>query len=444
MAHGGLPAVGCDVAPRRFGPWSASLLVFASMVGTGVFTTSGYLLRDLGSVPAVLLTWLIGGLVASAGALSYGELAAALPENGGEYHLLSRIYHPALGFCAAFVSFVVGFSAPTAAAAIAFGTYLSEALGVELPTELAACGLIVAASTLNFITVDASKWLQNTLTFAKAAAIGAFILGGLSVVGGATFTGSGGERPLGAALLSSDFAVGLIFVSFAYSGWNAAAYVAGEVERPEVNLPRALGLGTLAVTVLYMGLNAVFLLAVTPEELAASEDRAAHVAAVGLFGELGGRAVSGVIALGLLSTVGALVVTGPRVSEAVGRDYPRLAILAGRAKSRGPAVATVLQGALAILMAITASFDALVAFVGFTLSVFAGLTVLGVFVLRRRQPDLPRPYRTVLYPLTPALFLLLVGWMCAWSLYGRPLAGVFGAATIALGVGVYLWARRPP
>lgn len=433
-----------NVSPqeRRFGPLTAILLVVATMIGTGVFTTTGFLLRDIGSQPAVLVAWLLGGLAAAFGSLAYAELVAALPHNGGEYQLLSRIYHPALGFVAGFVALVVGFAAPVAASAIAFGEYFNLALGTSaVPPLVSGLVLVVAASVVHSVHLSTGSRLQDLFTIGKALVILLFIVGGLGAVAPDRLTGVA-EPPVMGAVLSPAFAVGLIYVSYAYSGWNAAAYVAGEVRDPGRQMPIALGTGTLLVTLLYLGLNVVFLGAAPAQEIAGAEERVGAVAATYAFGELGGRILSGLVALGLVSTVGALVMTGPRIYEAMGRDYPAIRLLARRHAQGGPVTAIALQSALAVIMMLTASFEALVSYVGFTLSVFAALTVAGVFVLRAREPSLPRPYRTWGHPFTTLAFLALMTWMTLHAVHQRPIIVAVGVLTLALGGLSYVLARR--
>ena len=231
-------------------------------------------------------------------------------------------------------------------------------------------------------------------------------------------------------------AVGLVYVSFSYTGWNAAVYIAGEVRDPATTLPRALVAGTAVVTCLYVVLNLVFL-GVAPAEALSGEVAVGHVAATAALGQFGGAALSFVIALGLVSTVGALVFTGARVLDAMGRDHRRLTFLRRRTRAGGPWVAALIQGALSLTMVLTASFDALLTYAGLTLSLFAGVTVAGVFVLRRREPDLERPYRTFLYPITPLLFVVLMAWMIAFSIAERPIVAAFGAGTVIAGLALY-------
>jgi len=376
---------------RRLGGATATLVVVASMVGTGVFTTTGFLIRDIASPMAVLATWLVGGLLALCGALSYAELVAALPRNGGEYQLLARIYHPVVGFVAGWISLVVGFSAPIAASALAFGRYLGAVVEGVNPT-IAALILVVALSALHAAHVTAGGAVQNVFAAAKVIVILGLVVGGLLRGDPQRLLAEGGP-PLIDAVISPAFAVGLIFVSFSYSGWNGAAYLAGEVRRPSRTLPRALLLGTGMVAALYLGLNLVFLAAAPASDLAGVVE-VAHVASVQLFGDRAAALLSSGIALLLVSSVSAMIMSGPRVYEAMGQDYPALRVLSRRTTHGGPVMAVALQSVVASAMLLTATFEALLTYIGFTLSLSAGLTVVGVLVLRRREPGLERPYRT--------------------------------------------------
>jgi APA family basic amino acid/polyamine antiporter len=424
--------------PRRLTLLTGTMLVVASMIGTGVFTTTGFLIRDLSSTGAVLTAWIAGGLQALLGALCYAELGAALPRNGGEYQLLGRIYHPALGFVAGVTSLVVGFAAPIAACAIAFGQYAGRALpgAPPLPSALV---LLVALAGLHAARIELGSRWQDGLTIAKLVLIAGFCAAGFAAMGEAP-----AEDPQAtvAAVTRPAFAVGLVFVSFAYSGWNAAAYIAGELVDPARNLPRALFAGTALVALLYTALNVVFLSAAPAAELSGVVE-VGHVAAVSLFGETAGRALSMLIALGLISTTGALIMTGARVAEEMGRDEPRLAFLGHRREGLGPARAVWLLTLVAAAMALTATFDALLSYVGVTLSLGTALTALGVLVLRRREPHLPRPYRCLGYPLTPLIFAASCAWIVAALVASQPVVGAAGAATVGGSFVIWALTRRP-
>lgn len=426
----------------RLGVFTGTLLIVANMIGVGVFTTTGYMVAAIPSPPAVLAAWLVGGVAAFCGALCYAELGAALPRNGGEYQLLSRIYHPAVGFVAGVISPVVGFAAPLALYALVFGKYLQTVfLSVRpIPAGLLLIGLFVVVHSLN---VKVGSRFHNALTLGKIGLIVLFVAAGL-VFGDLARLCDSSQVAVGDAIFSSPFAVQLVYVSFSNSGWNAAAYIAGEFRRPEHDLPRSILAGTAIVTLLYLGLNAAFLAAAPLEDLAGKEE-VGHVAAVHLFGERGGKFASLLIVAGLVSTVSANLMAGPRVLEALGVDWPILQLLTKRIAGGGPLVAIGLQGTLAAAMLVSASFQTLLTFIGVTLSLSALVTAIGVIVLRLREPDLPRPYRLWGYPFTPLLFALLEGWMIVFALREEPRTALATGATLMMAFvlyGLMRWTRR--
>jgi APA family basic amino acid/polyamine antiporter len=411
------------------------------MIGTGVFTTTGLLLADIPSVPAVLVAWLVGGLLALTGALSYAELATALPENGGEFLFLSRIYHPAVGFVAGVTSLIVGFSAPIAASALAFSFYLGRVFP-GAPALALAVALVVGLSCLHAWHVTAGGRFQVVVTSAKVLLIAGLIGAGLVRVDLGSLAAPAATS-LTDALMAPQFAVGLVLVSFAYTGWNACIYVAGELGNPRRNIPLALTAGTVVVTLLYVGLNLVFVAAAPPSDLAGVVE-VGHVAAAALFGAPGGRALSALIAAGLVSSLSAFIMSGPRVYEAMGQAYPALRFLAGRGRggNRGPIAAIVLQAVVALALLATASFEALLTYIGFTLSLSAALCVIGLFVLRIREPQLERPYRVTGYPVTPLVFIGLMLWMIWHAIGEAPRVALAGLATLLLAGVAYLLVRR--
>jgi APA family basic amino acid/polyamine antiporter len=425
-------------APTRFiDPRTAALLVVASMIGTGVFTTLGFQADAVPDGAALLLVWILGALVALCGALSYAELVAALPRSGGEYHLLSRIYHPVLGELAGFVSVTVGFAAPVALTAVALARYLGTVVAVE--PLWTAIGVVVLVTALHGIDMELGRRFQVVATLAKVGFILVFcgialaqgpVPGGLPVLPTADTPG---------AVLSTPFGLALIYVSYAYAGWNAAAYVVDEVQDPARTVPRALVQGTLLVAALYLLLNLAFLRTVPLDELRGTIEVGA-VSARYVFGETGGDLLSLALSLLLVSSVSALVLTGPRVLQTMGRDIRALRWLGGLSRRGAPTRALLLQQGLAIAMILTDSFEGVLTFAGFTLSLFACITVAGVFLLRSREPALERPYRIPLYPWPPLVFVVmsLIGLLAV--LIERPLT-VLTVAGLLVGVALVL-ARR--
>jgi APA family basic amino acid/polyamine antiporter len=422
-------------AARRLGLAPAIAIVVANMIGTGVFVSTGYMVHAL-DAPRILLAWLVGGVLALCGAVVYAELGAMMPRVGGEYVYIKESLHPSLGFLSGWVSLIAGFSAPIGASALAFGHYL-EAVRPDLDGRLAAVALVASLTLLHMFDVDLGSRFQTGFTILKVTLILLFIGAGLGF-------GQGSWAHLGTALpeasrspFSGAFATQLFWVSFAYAGWNAAAYIAGEMKDPGRNLPRALLIGTAVVTVLYLALNLVFLYAAPAESLSAIQQgrEVGTSAAVALFGEQAGRWLSTLIAVALVSAVSAMVMAGPRVYTAMAEDGLFFAALARRHRRGAPLFSVLLQGVIAILLVLTVDLAQLVLYIGFTLSLFNALTVAGAFVLRARRPDAERPYRAWLWPLTPIVFLAASVWM-TWqgvSLYPRECL-LYGGGTLASGV----------
>ena len=422
----------------KIGRTTGIAIVVANMVGTGVFTSLGFQVLDMQSGFALLMLWVVGGLIALCGALSYGELAAAMPRSGGEYHYLSQIYHPAVGFLSGWTSATVGFAAPTALAAMALGRY-AQSVWPGVSAVGLSVGVVLALTAVHATSSRAGSRLQVIITAAKVLLIVGFVGAGLlrAVPQPLTFApNAAGWRQL----LSPAFAVALIYVSYAYSGWNAAAYLTGEVKQPQRSLPPILLVGTALVLLLYVGLNFVFLYS-TPLSRLAGQVEVGFVAATQLFGAAGGRLMGGLIAALLVSTVSAMIFAGPRIVQVMGEDLPALRGLARTSAAGIPVRATLLQTGLTLLFILTSTFDKVLVYAGFVLSLFTFLTVLGLFVLRWRRPDLPRPYRAWGYPVTPLLFLLLSGWTLVFILRDKPVESLYGLVTLVVGLGFYFLSR---
>jgi basic amino acid/polyamine antiporter, APA family len=422
---------------------SATAVVVANMVGTGVFTSLGFQVAGIPSVFALLMLWVVGGVVALCGALTYAELATALPRSGGEYHFLSQTYHPALGFMAGWVSASVGFAAPTALAAMAFGKYL-RTVWPQLPEAHLAAAAVLLVTAVHARSLRLGSQFHDFFTVLKVVLILAFLLAAFFVPS---------PQPLVLWPTAADwpwlahpaFAVSLIYVSYAYTGWNAAAYLTGEVADPSRNLPRALVVGTLLVMGLYVLLNFVFLYVVPLPQLSGQLE-VGFLAAQGMVGPVGAKAMSGLIALLLVSTISAMVFVGPRIVRRMGEDFVGLGWLA-RSSARGIPVAGLLfQTGLTLLLIYSSTFEQVLAYASVALIAISSLTVLGVYVLRVRQPGLPRPYRTWGYPFTPGIFLLLNGWTLAYMALNQPHETLVGAGIVLVGLGLYwlqaLTARR--
>jgi APA family basic amino acid/polyamine antiporter len=405
--------------------FSATIIVVANMIGTGVFTTLGLQMVNLQAPVAVLLAWALGGLGAVCGALCYGEL--------GEYTYLSSIYHPAIGFLSGWISIVAGFAAPSALTAIALGEYIGAVYPGINRTVIAVAAIIVL-SGVHLTDVKIGCRLQNVITVAKVLLIFSLICSGM-VAGHRPGTLLPSSSAL-TAIFSPAFPLSLVYVYYAYSGWNAASYVAGEIDRPERNLPRALFLGASFVTLCYVSINFIFLYTVPANELAGRID-VGYLSARAIFGPGGGTLMTLLISLALLSSLSSLIMVGPRVAQTMSEDLAILQILAQKNRRGAPAKAIVFQSAVALGLILTATFNWVLTYVGFTLSLFACLTVLGVLVKRWKDPQAPRPFKTWGYPLTPVIFLLLNGWMLYYLVVERAWPSLVGLLTVAFGLLLY-------
>jgi len=411
-------------------------LVVASMIGAGVFTTSGLALADLGQRWAVLLAWAVGGVLAVCGALSYGAFAVRMPISGGEYTFLSRTVHPLAGFLAGWISLLAGFTAPIAASALGLQAYLADSVGVTARPEWIGSAAILAAALMHGLKLEVGLALQNLVVAVKILLIAGFVAAGIVLTSHAGFAEGAAEGvPLGA------FAVTVVWISFSYSGWNAAVYVASEIREPERNLWRALILATVFVTVVYLVLNAVILYSADPARLAGKVDVGA-VAAEALGGPLLRRVVTALVALALFTSISSMVMAGPRVYARMADDglLPRFLASDGQP----PRVAVLAQAALAILVVWTSGLAELLGYIGFTLGLSSAATISALVALRRREgaDRVPIPG----YPWVPLTFIATTLLTSGFMIWRESLQALLGLLTVAAGLPVYAWMRRarPP
>lgn len=418
---------------------TATAIVIANMVGTGVFTSLGFQVMGIKSIFALLMLWVIGGIMALCGALSYSELGAAIPRSGGEYTYLSKIYHPAVGFLSGWVSAIVGFAAPIALAAMALGGYFCTVFPVIDKVWVGAI-VVILITIVHSTNLLVGSRFQNVVTTLKVLLIIIFIGCGL-------FMGSPQNISLAPAansfseIISMSFATSLIFVSYAYSGWNASAYIASEIENPQKNLPRSIISGTLIVTVLYVMLNFIFLYTVPISGMADAQGNPiieiGSLSAASIFGATGGNLMSIIISILLISTISSMIFAGPRVTMVIGEDISALKFFAKKNKKGIPVIAIVIQSVIALFFIFTSTFEWVLNYLGFVLTLFASLTVLGLFILRYRNPELPRPFKTWGYPVTPAIFILLNLWILYFIVTSKPSVSVAGGITVAAGLIIY-------
>ncbi len=445
---------------RQLGFFSATALVISNMVGTGIFSTTGFMAGDLGSAGLILACWTVGAFFAFAGALSYSELGINFPSSGGEYVYLTQAFGPEWGFMTGWVSFFAGFSAPIAATSLAFSDYLghvfpalsSKSAAVAIGSgafsltlggaQIGAAALIAVFTLLNCFGVSRVAKVQNVLTTTKLIMICVFVILGFAIGTGSWSHFSEAAVRTSRLSLPTQFAISLLWVMFGYSGWNAATYVAEEIRRPARTLPAAIAAGTAVVAILYLALNAIFIYS-TPIEKMKGEIAIGSLSAENLFGPGIAGAFSLLMALALASTVNAEVTIGPRVYYAMAKNrafFPAAANVHPRFHT--PIAAIVSQGLCAILMTFT-PFPQLIVYIGMSLTLFTVLSVVSLVVFRRRQAEWQR-LRAVdfLYPLVPASYILVGTGMIVYGLTSQPWASLTALATVALGALVYRFKIR--
>jgi APA family basic amino acid/polyamine antiporter len=446
---------------RQLGFFSATALVISNMVGTAIFTSTGFMAGDLGRADLILVCWAVGALFAFAGALSYSELGINFPSSGGEYVYLTHAFGPEWGFMTGWVSFFAGFSAPIASAALAFSDYLgfffpslkqanapfvlgSGALSIRLgPGQLAASLLIAAFTVLNCLGVGRTAKVQNVLTSTKIIVVIGFVALGFLAGNGSWSHFSEAAVRTSTLSLPTQFVVSLFWVMVGYSGWNAATYVAEEVRRPERTLPAALAAGSAIVAFLYLGLNLVFIYS-TPIENMKGVLAIGSLSASNLFGSNIAGVFSALMAVCIISTVNAEVTIGPRVYYAMAKNRAFFSKAAAvHPRWHTPVVAILAQGACAMLMTVT-PFPQLVLYIGMSLTLFTVLSVASLFVFRRRNPGWQR-LRALQFawPLIPASYVLVGTAMMVYGVIWQPLPSLTALATVGAGALVYRFGVRP-
>lgn len=410
-------------------------MVIANMIGTGIFTSLGYQVAPLNENGfAILIIWILGGVIALCGATVYGEIATTVNKSGGEYAFLSELYHPLLGFISGWVSILVGFSAAIAMLGLAVGKYFlpllgssedSIFMGIEL-SRIVAFIVISLVVVIQWQGVKSGGRFQNVMTTVKLGLIGFFLLmpflfGGSYEPSQVSFAPDDNSMN---TILSLPFAGSLVYVLFAYSGWNASTYIVGSLENPKKNLPYSLMIGTLIVTVLYVLLNLVFMYVVDFKDLAGKVE-IGNIVAYKAMGDKLGLIFSAVFSLALISGVNAMFIAAPRVVQEIGKDYSLFKDLGKEAKNGAPKLALLVIFTIASLMAFFVDFDVLLEFTGVTLGIFALLTVLGVFIVRFRKKATENTVKSWGYPITPIIFAGFSIWMIYFFVSMKPMVLVW-------------------
>jgi APA family basic amino acid/polyamine antiporter len=435
---------------RKLGPFSAMTIVVANMIGAGIFTTSGLMAAQLPSAGWVIFCWLLGGLIAICGALCYAELATRMPVAGGEYIYLKRLYHPALGFLTGWTSLFVGFSAPIAASAMSFSEYIFAGLDSNLwalnPTQLdlfkkaSAIFLILIFTFLHYLGLRLGSRIQNILTILKIGIVFCLGAAGLALGRGdfSHLTLQSTEPFKGIA-----FGTAMMLVMFSYSGWNASAYIAGELRRPKKTLPVSLILGTAVVIFIYILINIFIFYAVPYSELRGVIP-VVEAASVKALGGWMGKTISLLIGFALLSSLSAYLIIGPRVYFAMAKDrlfFPFASKVNPRYRVPGKSI--VIQGALAVLMVAIGSFEQLLIYLGFSLGIFPWLAVGGLFIARKKRIGEESAVKLLGFPLIPVFFLASSLILMIFNYFNRPLESTAAVLTVSLGIPFYyLWVRK--
>jgi APA family basic amino acid/polyamine antiporter len=442
---------------RRLGSWDSTLLTIGSVIGTGIFITTADIARVLPSQGMILLVWIVGGALSLAGALTYAELGTLYPKAGGIYHFLKEAYGPLWGFLYGWSCFLIIMSGGIAALAVAFGEYLGSFLPVfstrnslfSLPIgswtwsvsggQAAAALAILVLTAINYVGLREGALVQNLLTVIKIGSIALFVILGFLVEAPVAVTLSGAAPRSG---LLAAFGVGMIAALWTYDGWYGPTFSAGEMRRPERNLPLGLIWGTVIIMVLYALLNLVYFRAL-PVEAMADTPRIGETAAAVLFGATGARLVSLAVLISTLGCLSATILYSPRIYLPMAQDgifFRSLAVVHPRYHTPGRSLWT--QSLWAMLLTLSGTYEQLYTYVTFAAVLFHVGTGAAVFVQRWRRPELPRPYRVWGYPVVPGLFILASVVLVGNTLIERPTESVIGLVLVGLGIPAYVWWRR--
>ena len=422
------------------------------MIGTGIFTSLGFQVVQWG-IPdpfSILVIWILGGVIALCGAVSYCEVATTIPESGGEYTFLSKIYHPIVGLSSGWVSLIVGFSASIASLGLAAGEYLGPLYSTLIPhisadymSKFFGILLILIVTAIQLFGVKASGVFQNFVTYLKIG----FIL--FIIISPFIFSSKLGYSEISflpsdisfKTIFSLPFAGSLVFVMFAYSGWNASSYIAGNINNPQKSLPHSLISGTAVVSVLYLLLTLVFLYVCTFEELAGQVD-IGNLVVSKMFGPSFSIFFGVLFSIALISGINAMFIAGPRVAQKIGEDYSFFSKLSKQTPKGAPTNAILLQASVSILFILISSFKEIIEYMGITLSLFSLLTVLGLFVLRNKKKQNKNTVKAWGYPVTPFVFILCTSWMIFYFVKNDPKVIIWSLLTIIPALPIYFLTKK--
>jgi basic amino acid/polyamine antiporter, APA family len=432
---------------RKLGLFPATNIVIANMIGAGIFTTSGLLMTGLNDPVVMMVLWAVGGIIALCGALSYGELGAAMPGAGGEYLFLSRLYHPLFGFLSGWVSFMVGFSAPIAASALGFSEYFSRAvpglpawletsgiIGPVLTKKIIAITIIIIFTFIHYRGIKYGAKIQNTLTLLKVLLIIILLIAGFSSGNGSLTNFNEGGKVMSGLAGWKTIGLSLMWIMFAYSGWNASTYLGAEIKNPSKILPGSLIYGTAIVIVLYLAINILYVYGIKPEEMK-DVISIGGLAMGNLFGKSAEILFSLLIAFALFSSLSAFIIIGPRVYYSMAKDglfFKSVAKIHNRFQV--PSNSILLQCLIAVILALSGTFEQVLTYMGFALGIFPVLTVSGVFKLRKNNPE---ALKLPGYPFTQIIYLLAGIMILVLSFMERPMESSIASLTVIVGIPAY-------
>ena len=423
------------MAHSKIGWKTAAALVISNMIGTGVFTSLGYQISDLRNTSSILLLWVLGGFLALIGAFIYSELASKFKQSGGDYIYLSRTFHPIFGYLSSWISLFVGFSAPISLAALAMGKYL-KIFGFNFGKEFAIAIILIVAIFQSF-SLNLSSKFQNIFTILKVAFIIVLIGVGLYFVPNVNPNAVLFDSSWKSELLMPAFATSLVYVTFAYTGWNSASYIIEEIDQPKKNLPKALFIGVIFVTLSYVLLNFVFLKHASANALSGKED-IANIAFSSLLGE-NVKWVSCFIALQLIATISGYLWIGSRLSQATAKENKLWSFMAKENKNRIPVRAIWVHTVISIFLIFTGDFEVIFTYTSFVLQILATLAICTAFFIKRSELTI---IKSRLFYILPALFLAFSLYICYFVLMQKPKESLFGLTIIVLGMVIYYFDKR--
>jgi len=424
---------------------TAYSLVIANMIGVGVFTSLCFQISDLHSYISIAALWIFGGFLALNGSFCYAELSAAFPKSGGEYHFLRQALGNYVGFLSGWASSIVGFAAPIAATAYAFSKYFLDVTQFPIHPLLIGSIIIVVISIINCVSLAQTANFQVFTSFAKVMLLILLIAFGFIAVffihGKTIGTQNLVLGDYKKELISPAFWVSLIFVSYAYSGWNASSYIIEDIKNPQKIVPRSIFFGVVTVIVIYTLLNIVFLLSIPASTINGKEDFVLDVANK-LFSINGGIIISSLIAFFLMSTIGALIFVGPRVISAIAKDYPFFTFFVKNNNQGLPVRSILTQAIISIIILVTSSFEFIITTMGLILCFFTTLTAMSTIVLRIKQPSIDRPIKIPFYPLPPIIYTVFNGWIMYHVITSKPKEGLYSIVFLLIGTIIYYLAKN--